>query len=158
MKVNPKEYIDDKINDIKDKIDDVKDIIDTRIQEVLHRMEYRAEVTATALKEAKYELSAKLTIMNEWRDTIKDLIATFATRDEMNVIREQIKHMITRVEHDTLCNRIGEIERKLADYAKTDDIKRVDKSINGINKWIIGLLVMLIMILVGVIVNMATTR
>jgi vacuolar-type H+-ATPase subunit E/Vma4 len=151
MKVKPKEYIDDKIID-------VKDIIVSAKEEIIHRMEYRAEVTATALKEAKYELAAKLAIMNEWRDTVKDLIATFATRNELSLVNEQLKHTITRTEHDALCTKVSEIDRKLANVASTDDIKRLDKSLNSNNKWLISVLVILVMLLVGVIVDLLISK
>jgi len=137
--VDIKEYVDDKNRDIRD-------IIDTRFAEIVHRVEYRAEVAQTALKEAKTELSARLAGMNEFRDTIKDLIASFATRSELETIKEQIKNHIGRPEHVVLSDRITLLEKNIAKCVTHEQFGAIQTKINAA-------LVGLVLVLCGVVID-----
>ena len=146
IQVDIKEFVDGKIKDIRD-------IIDSRFNEITHRIEYRAQVAETALKEAKSELGSRLAGMNEFRDTIKDLIAQFATRTELEGIKSQIKDHIGRAEHAALCDRVTLLEKAQGKYITSDQHDILIEKMNNQRPWIIGGLITLILVLIGVIID-----
>lgn len=137
-------YVDERIRDIRD-------IIDTRYGELVHRMEYRAEVSQTALKEAKTELSARLAGMNEFRDTIKDLIASFATRAELDALKDQVKTHTTRAEHDALIARIEAINICVNGRVTHSDFQILKEKYDAIRTQQTAMLIAIIMTLLAVV-------
>jgi len=155
IEVDIKEFVDGKITDLRD-------IIDTRFDELVHRMEYRAGVTQVALQEAKVELSARLATMNEFRDTIKDLIASFATRIELealkaatrvelDTVKDQLKHHITRAEHEALATRVEALNGQMNSHVTLSDFHMLKEKYDAIKNQQIVMLIAIIMTLLAVV-------
>ena len=61
--VDIKNYIDFSVNALRD-------ILESRVSEINHKLEYKAEVSQIAIKEAKSDLNIRLEAMNKFREAM----------------------------------------------------------------------------------------
>jgi len=113
--VNIKNYIDFSVNALRD-------ILESRVSEINHKLEYKAEVSQIAIKEAKSDLNIRLEAMNKFREAMGDLTANFVTRNELEIIKDQIKNHISRGEHDVLCSRVDSLSFKVSECATKNEL------------------------------------
>jgi hypothetical protein len=170
ISINIKELIDGKVEDLKD-------IIDARFKSVEEKIGYQAKAAQTALDKAfdstqlaisKVEIATanRFESVNEFRLTLKDQVSTFATRNEIDSLKEIVNDKMSKPEYDA---RHLSLETKMDDriqkfenyYTKTEINTAIDKAADETKKVRDGqiyLLVLIIIALVGVIADFITRR
>jgi hypothetical protein len=138
ISVSIKELVDGKVADLKD-------IISAQFKAVEDKIFYQAKSAQIALDKAfeatqlaitKVEISTKSGFenTNEWRATLKDQIATFATRAEIETLKEIVNSKMGKSEYDNrhslLENKIDGVGSKLENYYLKNEVDSIIKSLS----------------------------
>jgi hypothetical protein len=167
-----------KIKELLDgKVADLKDIIDARFRSTEDKIAYQAKAAQIALDKAfettqlaitKVEISTKSGFenTNEWRGTLKDQIATFATRAEIETLKEIVNSKMGKSEYDNrhvvLESKIDLVGTKFENYYTKPEINDALKTnadeTRKVSDRQLGLLILVIAALIGVAFDLITRR
>jgi hypothetical protein len=126
------------------KVRDLKDIITAQFKSVEDKIFYQAKSAQIALDKAfeatqlaitKVEISTKSGFenTNEWRATLKDQISTFATRSEIETLKETVNGKMSKSEYDnrhaSLETKIDSVGNKLENYYLKPEVDMALKSL-----------------------------
>lgn len=73
----------------------LREYFDLKIASLNEKEQLRAQLTSLALDKAETAMSARLTSMNEFRDSLKDQASRMATRDELERVENAINELRT---------------------------------------------------------------
>lgn len=170
ISVNIKELIDGKVHDLKD-------IIDARFKSIEDKIGYQAKAaqialdkafdsTQSAIIEARTSTATRFESVNEVTGALKDQVSTFATRNEIDSLKEIINSKMSKSEYDnrhmSLEAKIDERLNKFENYYTKSEINDVLKANENDTKKVrdgqLGLLVLVIAALIGVMFDFITRR
>lgn len=179
--VNIQGLIESKCQDLRGLITDLRLTIDSRVdakfESVEEKISYQAKSAQVALDKAfesaqlaiqKLEIatSARFESVNEFRLTLKDQVATFATRKEFETLRELVNDKMSKSEynnrHQVLENKIESLSHQIEEHYTKGEVDKLiepySDEVKKVKEWQNYLLILIIVALAGVVADFLTRR
>jgi len=138
IKVGLKELIDEKAKDLKDNFE-------IRLRAIEDKIKYQADTSQVALNKAfestqlaisKVEIATanRFESVNEFRGTLKDQVATFATRNELDGIKNALNEKMSQSEydsrHESLEKEFKNTSSRFENYYSKNEINELIKNLS----------------------------